>query len=223
MANEDFEMDEWGGEKPKPGYINMLGCASPGCKATFSKANRRTAHIEMMHPGENSGPSPDMIQLARIRPEMAKSLGMTEEEAFAPQNIHEFNQQQRDLDTAATQRDNEHVLRSHPIFRPLSAALSHVASLQASALATAPRERHDRIREQGSLAHEHLLQFGYAQAIGRSVHDEYSHFEAAGDHLDNLDAEAQHGMTHWDDSTNERTQKLMDDLHRKAYGYGMNE
>jgi hypothetical protein len=41
--------------------------------------------------------------------------------------------------------------------------------------------------------------------------------------MDNLDAEAQSGMTHYDSSANRLTNDIMDRLHKKAYGYGMNE
>jgi hypothetical protein len=214
---EEYEYDQYGGHadiKNENGSISvpMLGCHK--CPAAFYTPQARTAHIATLHPGENSGPSPDMIALARVRPELAESLGMTKEEAFAPQNVHEFNQQQKALKIGAEQASRQGELQRHPVYRPLTEALSSVSGLKAAALATAPKELHDDIRETADIAHQHLLQFGYHHAIGKSISDSHTHVFGAEQAMHRLVGYTQHGMTHRDDAPHDvvdnHIQKLLD-------------
>lgn len=47
-------------------HMNMLGCSSRGCNATFNHPMTRAWHISQRHPGEYSGPSEDMQMLQDI-------------------------------------------------------------------------------------------------------------------------------------------------------------
>lgn len=49
--------------------INMLGCSSPGCEASFKTTRKRAWHIQTAHPGEYSGPTEDMMFLSDIMKE----------------------------------------------------------------------------------------------------------------------------------------------------------
>lgn len=49
--------------------MNMLGCSSPGCKASFSNTRKRAWHIQTAHPGEYPGPTMDMMVLSDIMKE----------------------------------------------------------------------------------------------------------------------------------------------------------
>lgn len=219
---ENFEMDEWGGEKAKPGFMNGFGCVSPGCKATFTRADRRKAHIEMMHPHENSGPSPDMVQMARIRPELAEAMGMTQEEVHAPQNVHELEWQQerqaRIEHVSRKQAEGENELKVHPVYRPLVAALSHISTLRARALATEPEYRHEAVRQTADLAHVHLTQFAHGVSHGSSVDDPMHHLDEGIGHMHQLVAMTQRGMTHKDDSEAYAIDKHEKDLYEKGWG-----
>lgn len=46
--------------------MNLLGCSTPGCKASFSNSRKRAWHIQTAHPGEYSGPSEDMMFLSDL-------------------------------------------------------------------------------------------------------------------------------------------------------------
>jgi hypothetical protein len=219
---ENFEMDEWGGEKAKPGFMNGFGCVSPGCKATFTRADRRKAHIEMLHPHENSGPSSDMVQMARIRPELAEAMGMTQEEVHAPQNVRELewqqNRQARIEEVSRKQDENENELKIHPVYRPLVAALSHISTLRARALATEPEYRHDNVREVSDLAHVHLTQFAHGVSHGASVDDPMHHLEEGMSHMHHLNRMTQSGMTHKDDSESQAIHQHEVNLYEKGWG-----
>jgi hypothetical protein len=197
----------------------MFACASPGCQAKFYSATSRTGHIKTFHPGEHSGPSPDTIALARIRPELAEHLGMSKEEVFAPQNVREFEEQQKHRDLAASQARNEQVLRNHPAFPAISEAIGHVHALEASALATSPANFHGDIKETADRAHQHLLQFGYGHATGESLRDPYKHLTEAHSDMHQLVDYTQDGMSHVDEGPYHHVDRLVNSVGKKAWGH----
>lgn len=190
MSEENYELDKWGGHAERPSAdgnytsIPMLGCGT--CPAAFFNMPARKAHIETMHPTENSGPSPDMIHMARVSPEWGKALGISPEEANAPQNVHEFEAQERIKDVVKNQNENAHKLDVHPVMRPMQEAMSHVRMMEAAALANEPEQYHHAIREHAAMAHEHLLQYGHATAGNGSVLRPEQHTRQAHDHMDEL-------------------------------------
>lgn len=59
--------DEQG--NPRGWRMNMLGCGSAGCPATFNKVENRAAHMKSAHPGEYRGPTEEMLALSEIMKE----------------------------------------------------------------------------------------------------------------------------------------------------------
>lgn len=214
--SHEYEYDEYGGHKPVTNPVTgnrsvpILGCSDYNCPARFYTAPARKAHIEVMHPGQNSGPTEEMIRLGRMHPDIAKNLGISEDELRAPINVHEFNERQQLADTVEEQRNSSDKLQNHPIFGPIVQALSHGRNLEANALNKSSLADSPEIRRHYQSAHEHLLQFGYGHAIGKSLLDPVRHLQEADYHLAEL---SDHAGTDPDIARNH-----INRLHQIAYG-----
>lgn len=53
----------------KRSMINMLGCGSAGCPATFQTTRKRAWHMQLRHPGEYAGPTEEMLAMSEIMKE----------------------------------------------------------------------------------------------------------------------------------------------------------
>jgi hypothetical protein len=182
MEENRYEFDEHGGHKPIENSngstsIPILGCGSPGCKAAFFKPEARTLHIRATHPHMNSGPSEGMIQLARIRPELAKAFGMSDEEVNAPMNVQEFNHQQHIADVVDHQKKNWHLVTSHPIFQNV-----HAINAEANMLGAAMGQNDygpEEVREMRDKVNQHLMQWAAGNVLGKSVEEPWRHIQKA--------------------------------------------
>lgn len=175
---ENYEFDEWGGHKriPLPNggeRVPMFGCAG-GCPARFFTNDARMAHIQTMHPGVHSGPTEDMIQLARIRPELAESFGIRQEDLYKPSNMRELMEEDRIkkvLDRQSTSGGYSH----HPVYGPIVAAKSHARMLEAKALGVVNERGAQEVRDMTHRIHAHLDQAGHGYATGISIDDPDEH------------------------------------------------
>jgi hypothetical protein len=216
MSEENYEFDEYGGHKSiektdadgKKSYgIPMLGCGT--CPASFFKMDARKAHIETMHPTENSGPSEDMIRMARVNPQVGEALGISQEEARAPINVEEFQQHQRISDVVAHQSANTDRVNNHPIMRPFEETMSHVRMMEAAALSNSSQQYHEDIRDHTRMVHEHLLQYAHAAAGNGSVLKPNQHLNTAHDHMDEL-ADYTGNYDYHDGENSEHIAKIVD-------------
>jgi hypothetical protein len=190
--SENYEYDEWGGHKPQVdengnGEYPGLGCISPGCKAGFFTPQARTAHIATMHPTENSGPSPEMIFLARIRPEIAPKMGMTPEEAQAPMNVHEMEEEARANKVMSEQNMQMGEIHSHPLHQMSMDMLSDVRMAGAEARQNTQRVTQDQeIKDDEDAVNHHVRQFVAGFAINKSIYAPHTHMQNAEYHISQI-------------------------------------
>jgi hypothetical protein len=189
-TDKEYEFDEFGGHKErKEGnktYLRMFGCAG-GCPASFYTNEARVAHIQTMHPGTYSGPTPDMIQLARIHPDLAESFGIDRDQIHQPMNVREFEEQNRISDVLAHQNKNYNKITSHPSWRHFQDLMSNVRMLHAAGMANSSREyTKDRLDEHMDEIKTHGEQFVAGVATDKSVHSPEWHLRQVDNSLDDM-------------------------------------
>lgn len=189
-TNKEYEFDEFGGHKErKEGgttYLRGFGCAG-GCPAMFYTNEARVAHIKTMHPGVSSGPTPDMIHLARIRPELAKSFGIDHDQLWAPMNVQEFQEEERMKDVMHFHEKNRDKITSHPAWRHFQDLMSNVRMLHAAGMANSSSERtKNNLDEEMDHIRNHGEQFVAGIATGKSVYGPDRHMQIVDDSLDTM-------------------------------------
>jgi hypothetical protein len=190
-TDKEYEFDEFGGHKPIDKgngrtSMPMFACAG-GCPARFFTNDARVAHIKTMHPTANSGPTEEMIQLARIRPELAESFGIDKDQLHQPMNVREFEEQNRISDVLAHQNKHYDKITSHPSWRHFQVLMSDVRMLHAAGMANSSREyTKNRLDEHMDEINTHGTQFVAGVAMGKSVHSPEWHLRQMDDSLDSM-------------------------------------
>ena len=199
MAEQQYEHDEWGGHKEIKGSrinedgikvnftkLRMFGCAG-GCPASFYTNDARVAHIKAMHPGVHSGPTEDMIQLARIQPDLAESFGIDRDQLYEPMNVEEFKEQDRIQGIMNFHEKNAHKISSHPAWVHYQGLMSSARMLEATQRANATRDwEFENLDTSMERIHAHAHQFVAGLATGQSVRDPRTHAHELSDELDNV-------------------------------------
>ena len=226
MADREYEFDENGGHKP----INhgdgswsepMLDCGF--CNAGFFNADAKQKHIKQKHPFQNYGAGFREIQLAPIRPEMSKMLGLWEgkpeedlggwSEAHAPMNVSEFLETERRKDVIDSQETNRDKIDSHPITKHIHALRSDLNLLEAEARANSGSEEDDEIRESRNNAEHELRQAHAGIAIGQSIDEPGHHLGRALEHGEDMAYYLpEDRQEHWQNRLAEHHERILDFL-----------
>jgi hypothetical protein len=194
MTNDEHNIDKWGGDEN-----GMLGCSY--CPAAFTNGTRRQAHIEVMHRGKYSGPSEGMLQMARIRPELAPSLGIDPEILHTPHNLGEMRDYWHAGDTLEEQQKPKYqeALNTHPVHSAVINAVSDIRMMEANALSNASSSGlQDEIRNHRQLAEQHLNQYAHGIVNGVSIASPATHLDNALHSMDRI-AQFTDNYDHWND------------------------
>lgn len=206
MSEENYEFDENGGHKPirrvdENGKITaripMLGCGT--CEAAFYNAPAREKHLREKHPFKNYGAHPEAIMMARMRPELAEGLGLWGpdsgggghlegwSETYAPMNVKEFMEQQKQADAYHEIEDRKGEIESHPVHRYVNEGLSQISLIHAIARQNAKTDSETQDLDQSREAAEfHLKNLGAYHSIGVSMNGDMKHASELDYHVDNM-------------------------------------
>lgn len=189
MRPEDFssQYDEHGGDLPMVndrGQKSIPGIGCPSCPAGFYTWDRRTAHIQTMHPGESAAPTRDVLNLVAVNPDLAHHFGLGGDRnapaaSWVPNDLSALGGSPE-----ATPRPSRAVSGKGQDIRQLQ---SHIKSVHAQILQHVGLGDRDiqRLDKAVRGAHQHLNYAHEADAANKPV--EYrNHIEFAHTHIDDM-------------------------------------